>query len=147
MTRYLPLSLVAALTCAGIATASVDQDAGFNATPPELWAFSPILSLEPRSVGLAVHDVMEMASAEGLDQPFCDAHVAMSIGLARDFGETRQTLPSVEAQAIELWASEAFGTWTLIEVDGDRIACVTASGFGWTATSEAADLLQLAAQL
>lgn len=144
------VTAAATLAVAGIAAASIDIDSEdtFYSFDDGLHAFPAVTDSELPPEALAVHDLMVDPGTVDLDTPFCEVHDALTTSLARDFGETRQPLPaSNEATATEIWASGEFGTWTLVEVQPDGVACVVASGIGWTDSSDPAQTLQLAQQL
>lgn len=95
------------------------------------------------SPDLAVHDFMARAP-QSVDQPFCDEVAKLTQTLALDFAEAKQDA-WVQGQdmAMQLWASDVMGTWTVVHVGADQIACVVSSGTGWQQGAETADILQL----
>nr|WP_281494101.1 hypothetical protein [Jannaschia sp. S6380] len=55
--------------------------------------------------------------------------------LARQFGETRRgTRPRGDGQMVELFASDATGTWTMAVTASDGRMCLLASGRAWDAS-------------
>jgi hypothetical protein len=70
--------------------------------------------------------------AEAGDAPLCAPRAAVVARLARDFGETPRGLGLAgETRMVELFASAATGTWTLLRTAPDGTACLLAAGRGW----------------
>lgn len=87
--------------------------------------------------GIDTPGVIELArslpvAAQALeDQPYCapDAEIASALG--HDFDERLiHTTPKGGAQT-QLWASEGFGTWTVVMNRDDATSCIVASGIGY----------------
>ena len=77
-----------------------------------------------------------------VQDPLCDAEQAIKSQISEDFAESRKgTLPKAGIVRTEVWASDLMGTWTLITINDDRLACITASGFGWTSGMTLSNLL------
>lgn len=96
------------------------------------------------SPSLSVYDLMERAP-QSIDQPFCDQSASVAATLAHDFAETRQeTWTQGTDMVMQLWGSEVMGTWTLLHVGQDGIACVVSSGTGWTDGATKADVIAMA---
>lgn len=87
----------------------------------------------------SVYEVMAAESQNGVAAPRCEDHAALSVDLSQEFGEIRVTERTAgEDLVMELWASDAFGTWTMVHKGTDGVSCVVSSGTGWT-TSTTAD--------
>ncbi|PZQ51719.1 MAG: hypothetical protein DI556_04985 [Rhodovulum sulfidophilum] len=72
--------------------------------------------------------------AEARDAPPCAARSEVVARLAADFGETPRGLGLAgKARLIELFASEATGTWTLLRTEADGTTCLLAAGRDWLA--------------
>jgi hypothetical protein len=133
------LPMLALSTLAAGYVAAIDRaDTHFD-RKPELaltsYAATPTLS---------VHDVMARAS-QSVDQPFCDNVDKVTETLAMDFAEVRQDAwVQGEDMAMQLWASDIMGTWTMIHVGQDNVACVVSSGTGWQQGLETAAIIELA---
>ncbi|MDO8882773.1 MAG: hypothetical protein U0934_13040 [Pseudotabrizicola sp.] len=70
---------------------------------------------------------------QSIQDPLCDDTDVLTASLADDFAETFESTWMQQQQvSMELWASELMGTWTLLQVQEDGLACIVASGFGWT---------------
>jgi hypothetical protein len=69
--------------------------------------------------------------------PQCDSRAAVTAILADRFGETRRALGLAgEAAVMELFASDATGTWTITMTLPDGRMCLMASGAGYEALTE-----------
>lgn len=69
--------------------------------------------------------------------PQCDSRDAVTALLADRYGETRRALGLAgEAAVMELYASDATGTWTITMTLPDGRMCLMASGAGYEAVSE-----------
>ncbi len=101
------------------------------------------LTSYPASPHLTVHDLMERAP-QSVDQPFCDQTAKVAETLAHDFAETEQNnWVQGGDMKLQLWGSEVMGTWTLLHVGNDDIACVVSSGTGWAEGMVPDDVLAL----
>lgn len=76
--------------------------------------------------------------------PQCAPHAQVVEGLARNYGEVRQSLGIAASNTadntanntvMELFAAEATGTWTLTVTTTDGTTCLVASGFGYETVS------------
>ena len=65
-------------------------------------------------------------------QSTCGLHASMIMKLDLKYGEVRLGIGMGPSNLFELWASEATGTWTILEVFASGMACVRAAGEGWT---------------
>lgn len=93
---------------------------------------------------LSVDAVMER-TPQSVDQPFCDSTDKVTDTLSADFAETKQqTWVQGTDMTLQLWGSDVMGTWTLVHVAQDGIACVVSSGTGWTTGAVPADVMSLA---
>lgn len=102
------------------------------------------LTSYPASSNLSVNDIMERP-AQTANQPFCDQTAEVTATLASDFAESEQSA-WVEGKdmALQLWGSDMMGTWTLLHVGQDGIACVVSSGTGWSEGVTHQDILAMA---
>lgn len=66
-------------------------------------------------------------------QVTCDAHDNVSDRLKAKFGENvvGRGLSS-ETALYEIWRSPDSGSWTVVLLKADGVACIMASGFAWT---------------
>ncbi|WP_299650845.1 S-adenosyl-L-homocysteine hydrolase [uncultured Tateyamaria sp.] len=74
------------------------------------------------------------ATAASAD-PVCMLAAEMEAALIDWYAEAPVEGAWVDAQ--QLWASEATGTWTLMELNGDGTACVLSQGDNWQAGDDA----------
>jgi hypothetical protein len=109
-----------------------------------LQAYSPVIDAELPVEAFAVNALMADPGMQSLDDAFCDEHANMTRDLARNFGEARQ---NADNDSIEVWASAEFGTWTVLEIQDNGLACVASSGIGWADTSTPHETLQRAGLL
>ena len=65
-------------------------------------------------------------------QSTCGLHASMIMKLDMKYGEVRLGIGIGPSNLFELWASEATGSWTILEVFSSGMACVRAAGEGWT---------------
>lgn len=69
--------------------------------------------------------------------PQCDSRAAVTDLLASRYGETRRALGLAgETAVMELFASDATGTWTITMTLPDGQMCLMASGAGYEALTE-----------
>ena len=69
--------------------------------------------------------------------PQCDSRATVTALLADRYGETRRALGLAgEAAVMELYASDATGTWTITVTLPDGRMCLMASGAGYEAVTE-----------
>jgi hypothetical protein len=69
----------------------------------------------------------------------CSAHASVVAQLAEKYGETRQSIGIAQGNAvIEVFASSATGTWTIIVTTPDGPTCLIAAGEAFEATPETA---------
>ncbi|WP_103334967.1 hypothetical protein [Pseudotabrizicola formosa] len=91
---------------------------------------------------LSVQDYVA-ALPETLQDPLCGARDVITADLSQAFAETFEA--SVEHEpgvSLEVWASDMMGTWTVVHVEHEGLACIVSSGFGWEEGMTAADVLQ-----
>ncbi len=69
-------------------------------------------------------------------QMACGSHASIMIQLDRDYGEVRQGRGLTGLTILELWVSEATGTWTILDVYPSGMACVKAVGKLWRADAK-----------
>ena len=78
-----------------------------------------------------------------LQDPLCDVKQTVTSSLTDDFAETLESAWNQQHQmSMELWASDLMGTWTLLRVESDALACIVASGFGWADGMGMKDIVQ-----
>ncbi len=79
--------------------------------------------------------ILGMAAAGPLDaqaQMACGTRDAVVAKLGDKYGEVRRGGGLVSPTAIiEIWASEATGTWTILKTMPDGMSCIMAVGDGW----------------
>jgi hypothetical protein len=69
--------------------------------------------------------------------PQCDSREAVTALLADRYGETRRSVGIAgEAAVMELFASDATGTWSITLTLPDGMMCLMASGSGYEALTE-----------
>ncbi len=62
----------------------------------------------------------------------CGARDSVVTGLGEKYGEIRRGGGLAGPTAIfEIWASEATGTWTILKISPDGMACIMAAGNVW----------------
>ncbi|AMY71704.1 hypothetical protein [Frigidibacter mobilis] len=91
-------------------------------------------SIEAPSLdNLAVLDlVTAYGDDQAYDEPYCDVRVTVTEKLSNDFEESRIGAPQQrDGMFVELWASDRFGTWTMLATRADGIACVIETGRDW----------------
>ncbi|APX13090.1 hypothetical protein [Tateyamaria omphalii] len=69
-----------------------------------------------------------------LANPVCMEAAEMEAALIDWYGET--PVAGAWAADQQLWASEATGTWTLMELGSDDRACVLSQGENWSASDD-----------
>ncbi len=83
------------------------------------------------TIGLVAGAVLVPTStlrAEGGRQT-CAAHEQVVATLTQKYGETRQSFGlTATNQLVEMFASRASGTWTIIVTDTNGVACLIAAG-------------------
>ena len=73
--------------------------------------------------GLAANQTLDMA---------CGARDSVVAALGEKYGEIRRGGGLAGPTAIfEIWASEATGTWTILKISPDGMACIMAAGDVW----------------
>jgi hypothetical protein len=78
-----------------------------------------------------------LATQIAQSNPQCDAREVVTALLADRYGETRRVLGLVgESAVMELFASDATGTWTITMTLPDGQMCLMASGAGYEALVE-----------
>ena len=79
----------------------------------------------------------QIAQSNPVTNPQCDARAVVTAFLADRFGESRRALGLAgEAAVMELFASDATGTWTITMTLPDGQMCLMASGAGYEAVTE-----------
>ncbi len=74
---------------------------------------------------------LQIAPAFAQSQRACGTHASIIVKLDLKFGEARLGSGMGSGTIIELWASEETGTWTILQVFPNGMACVKAVGEGW----------------
>ncbi len=90
---------------------------------------------------LSVHEFVGKLP-QSVQDPLCDQKDAITASLSDDFAETFESNWSEQQVSLELWASDLMGTWTVLHVDDEGLACIVESGFGWAQGMDAQDILQ-----
>ncbi len=73
--------------------------------------------------------VVTPAFAHG--QLTCGKRASFIAQLDQEYGEVRDGSGMGSTTIFELWVSEETGTWTILEVFPNGMACVKAAGEGW----------------
>jgi len=81
------------------------------------------------AIPLAV--VIALYGAPVSTQMVCGDYASMTIQLATPYGETRRGLGVSGNTLFEVWRSEDTGTWTILQVYPNGVACVIAVGENW----------------
>ncbi|NEX48124.1 hypothetical protein [Pseudotabrizicola algicola] len=100
---------------------------------------SPVAAF-PATPGLSVHDFVAKLP-QTVQDPLCDNKDVITASLAHDFAEGFHAEWLEHQAKVELWTSDVMGTWTLLHVGSDGLACIVGSGFGWSEGMEARDIL------
>lgn len=78
-----------------------------------------------------------LATQIGHSAPQCARHADVVDTLAQDYGETRRSQGiAANNTLMELFASDATGTWTLTVTTPDGTTCLVASGEGYDAVTD-----------
>jgi hypothetical protein len=102
---------------------------------------NPSISSFAAAPNLSVQDFVARLPSSVQD-PLCDEKDVLTSSLANDFAEGFESVWEHPQQvSTELWASDLMGTWTLLQVQEDGLACIVASGFGWTDGMGAQDII------
>ncbi len=64
-------------------------------------------------------------------QTVCGTHASMIASLDLKYSETRRGYGMAVSNIFELWVSEDTGTWTILEVYPNGMACAAAVGEAW----------------
>jgi hypothetical protein len=76
--------------------------------------------------------VQAEASAPTAAEPICGRYGELRATLGRQFGEQpASTGLADDGSIMQVFAAPASGTWTIVTVDPDGMACVLAAGKGW----------------
>jgi hypothetical protein len=131
-----PLPLMALGVVAFGYAGSIDRvNRSFDSLPePDITVFAP-------ATNLSIHDYIGRLP-ETVQDPLCEPKSAMTASLGDDFAETHQiSWQDSEPVSLELWASDLMGTWTVLSIHQNGLACVSASGFGWEAGMNVTDVM------
>lgn len=140
MMNALP-TLALALVALGYAGAIASTNAAIDATEQSaLRQNSANVAAFPATTGLAVQD---FAARNGqIDAPLCDSHQVITQTLSHDFEESmREHWVQAADMKLELWASDMFGTWTVLHLGTDGMTCVVSSGTGWNGQQDVAQVI------
>ncbi len=74
---------------------------------------------------------LQIAPAFAQSQQACNTHASLMTQLNLKYGEARLGSGMGSTTIFEMWASEETGTWTILEVFPNGMACVKAAGEGW----------------
>lgn len=119
--------------------------------------FGAINQIEPRFQSTPAPTVTGFAAApnlsvqeyvgtvpQTLQDPLCAAKDIIAEDLHQDFAETLEASWDQNGSAtMEVWTSDVMGTWTMLRVENAGLACIVASGFGWTEGMTAEDVVQI----
>ena len=132
-----PLPLLALSAVAFGYSGAIDRvDANFQSDP------APAVTGFAAASNLFVQDFAG-SLPETPQDPLCDVREVIIEDLSHDFAETFQaSWPQTQDVAIEVWASDLMGTWTVLHVEKAGLACIVSSGFGWTDGMSAEDVMQ-----
>jgi hypothetical protein len=76
-------------------------------------------------------------NAHAQPQPTCAQHSVVVERLQSRFGEVRQSIGLGQNNSVvEMFASTATGTWTIVVTNPRGVACLVASGESWEALNE-----------
>lgn len=133
-----PLPLLALGTVAIGYAGAIDQtDLAFDTKP------NPAIAAFPAATNLSVQDYVG-GIPETIEDPLCDVREAITSSLSDSFAETlERTWEHEQNVEMELWTSDLMGTWTLLRVGNDSMACIVSSGFGWEDGMAAESVVQL----
>ncbi len=86
-----------------------------------------------RLISLSLTFGLAATAPPAVAQTSCAPHDVVSARLVEQYGEEKigAGLQS-GARLFEVWRSEETGSWTILALGPDGIACVMASGFAWT---------------
>jgi hypothetical protein len=84
------------------------------------------------TVGLAGAAPPAMAQVAVVIPQICEAHADLAEALGARYDETSLGLGLQSAeQLVEIWRSTETGSWTILVVKPDGIACIIGSGTNW----------------
>lgn len=140
MSALRPLALAAVAAIGGLvlpaslAFSAIDfhADERAGAPVPRVWA--AIAGADTPSVISMVSRQEAQGATDQLtpDEPYCDQSKTLTRTLAEDFAERLVQTRSKSPAGTELWGSDLMGTWTLVYQRQDGVACVIASGTGYS---------------
>lgn len=64
-------------------------------------------------------------------QTLCDQHDTLVTALADKYGEQKQSAGLTNNQVMEIYANNETGTWTVLMVNANGLACLVAAGTIW----------------
>lgn len=123
--------VAAATLLAAAVSATMPASAAYRAAPPD----------GSTGLDLARFDRIDRIGAAQLPtDPYCDHRASVIINLIEEYAEDLALSAfTPEGRHLDLWASDAAGTWTVIYTRKDGVACVVGSGIGWDAGVPAPD--------
>ncbi|SMH40623.1 hypothetical protein [Maritimibacter sp. HL-12] len=87
------------------------------------------MTREILTLGLGLGAILLATQALRAQETSCGERAMIVERLARDYGESRQSLGVVGGrQVLELFASDETGSWTILLTAPDGIACLVAAG-------------------
>ena len=87
------------------------------------------MTREMLTLGLGLGAILIATQALRAQETGCAERGAIVERLARDYGESRQSIGLVGGrQVLEVFASEETGSWTILLTAPDGIACLVATG-------------------
>ena len=86
-----------------------------------------------RLISLSLTFGLAATAPPALAQSPCSLHDAITNRLTLEYGEhmVGRGLQSA-SRMYEVWRSPDTGSWTIVAVGADGVACIIASGFAWT---------------
>ena len=98
-----------------------------------------------RLISLSLTFGLAATAPPALAQTTCGGHETIVQGLATDYQESRigRGLQS-STSLFEVWRSNEKGSWTILMLRPDGVACVIASGFAWTDELESPSFVETA---
>lgn len=119
---------------ASIALSAIDFNADDRAGQPVPRVWAAMAGADTPSVisMIANQPAQSLVPELNPDEPYCDLRTTLTQTLSHDFGEHLVQTKSQGPDGTELWGSDLMGTWTLVYHRQDGVACVIASGTGYS---------------
>lgn len=136
--RTLALAAMAAIgglvIPASIAFSAIDfrADERAGAPVPRVWAAMAGADTPSVISMVASQPAQSQTDSLSAEEPYCDLRKPLTDTLRHDFGEHLVQTKAQGPDGTELWGSDVMGTWTLVYHRQDGVACVIASGIGYS---------------